>query len=232
MKSIKPTISTLALAALTLAISPAASLADTTQTGPNVYEVDAGVTFSVVNVGASNWAWSWTDSSGTFTNIQDPTLILTAGETYIFDNFATTHPFGIADDTLPVGGTDGNYFRTTTSGAVINAAILDPFADFVANPAPQPDDITWSPTNADAGTYWYTCMITFHTGMVGKIVIVQGAPACTPDLTGDGQLNFFDVSAFLSAFSNMDAAADFNGDGQFNFFDVSAFLTAFAAGCP
>ena len=75
-------------------------------------------------------------------------------------------------------------------------------------------------------------MITFHTGMVGKIVIVQGAPACTPDLTGDGQLNFFDVSAFLSAFSNMDAAADFNGDGQFNFFDVSAFLTAFAAGCP
>jgi len=27
-------------------------------------------------------------------------------------------------------------------------------------------------------------------------------------------------------------AADINGDGNLNFFDVSAFLTAFNAGCP
>jgi hypothetical protein len=55
---------------------------------------------------------------------------------------------------------------------------------------------------------------------------------CPADLTGDGQLNFFDVSAFLSAFAAMEPEADFTGDGQFNFFDVSAFLTAFAEGCP
>lgn len=55
---------------------------------------------------------------------------------------------------------------------------------------------------------------------------------CLADLTGDGQLNFFDVSAFLAAFGMMDPAADFTSDGQFNFFDVSAFLVAFAAGCP
>lgn len=61
---------------------------------------------------------------------------------------------------------------------------------------------------------------------------VNNAPACIADLTGDGQLNFFDVSAFLSAFSSMNPIADFTGDGQFNFFDVSAFLGAFAAGCP
>jgi len=58
-----------------------------------------------------------------------------------------------------------------------------------------------------------------------------GAP-CPADLTGDGDLNFFDVSAFLSAFSASDPSADFTGDGSFNFFDVSAFLTAFSAGCP
>jgi hypothetical protein len=58
-----------------------------------------------------------------------------------------------------------------------------------------------------------------------------GAP-CPADLTGDGELNFFDVSAFLSAFASMDPAADFTGDGAFNFFDVSAFLAAFADGCP
>jgi len=60
------------------------------------------------------------------------------------------------------------------------------------------------------------------------------APAisCAADLTGDGELNFFDVSAFLSAFNDGEPAADFTGDGSFNFFDVSAFLKAFAAGCP
>ena len=55
---------------------------------------------------------------------------------------------------------------------------------------------------------------------------------CTPDLNNDGLLNFFDVSAFLSAYSSNDPAADFTNDGAFNFFDVSAFLAAYSAGCP
>ncbi len=55
---------------------------------------------------------------------------------------------------------------------------------------------------------------------------------CIADLTGDGVLNFFDVSAFLSAFAAQNPIADFTGDGVYNFFDVSAFLSAFAAGCP
>jgi len=61
---------------------------------------------------------------------------------------------------------------------------------------------------------------------------VNNAPPCLADFTGDGLLNFFDVSAFLAAFSAMDPSADLNPDGMFNFFDVSAFLQAFAAGCP
>ncbi len=55
---------------------------------------------------------------------------------------------------------------------------------------------------------------------------------CTADLTDDGQLNFFDISVFLTLFQFNDPAADFNNDGNWNFFDVSAFLTAFTAGCP
>jgi hypothetical protein len=55
---------------------------------------------------------------------------------------------------------------------------------------------------------------------------------CAADITGDGSLNFFDISAFLSLFSAMDPQADFTGDGSFNFFDISAFLSAFSAGCP
>jgi hypothetical protein len=64
------------------------------------------------------------------------------------------------------------------------------------------------------------------------IQVVQLPPACAGDLTGDGVLNFFDVSAFLNAYTAMDPIADFTGDGVFDFFDVSAFLNAYNGGCP
>ena len=69
--------------------------------------------------------------------------------------------------------------------------------------------------------------------VLGMSIVSSGSMgSCAADINGDGNLNFFDVSAFLNAFGEMDPAADFNGDGQFNFFDVSAFLTAFGEGCP
>jgi hypothetical protein len=55
---------------------------------------------------------------------------------------------------------------------------------------------------------------------------------CQADMNGDLALNFFDISAFLIAFSAQDPIADFDGNGTFNFFDISAFLSAFSAGCP
>ncbi len=47
-----------------------------------------------------------------------------------------------------------------------------------------------------------------------------------------GQLNFFDISTFLTVFSANEPAADINNDGLHNFFDISDFLTIFSAGCP
>jgi hypothetical protein len=64
------------------------------------------------------------------------------------------------------------------------------------------------------------------------LVIDEGPASCSADLTGDGNLNFFDVSEFLTAYQAMDPVADFNDDGEFSFFDVSTFLNAFNAGCP
>ncbi|MEZ6165389.1 MAG: GC-type dockerin domain-anchored protein [Phycisphaerales bacterium] len=64
-------------------------------------------------------------------------------------------------------------------------------------------------------------------------VRITATCGCGPaDLNTDGAVNFFDVSAFLSAYNAQDPIADFNGDGMLNFFDVSAFLSAFGAGCP
>lgn len=75
----------------------------------------------------------------------------------------------------------------------------------------------------------------FQTGGVKSVIglaVTPGEVACGADLTGDGNLNFLDVSAFLSSFAAMDPAVDFEFDGQYNFLDVSAFLSLFAAGCP
>lgn len=55
---------------------------------------------------------------------------------------------------------------------------------------------------------------------------------CDADLNQDCVLDFFDISAFLTAFGAMELVADFNNDGNFDFFDVSAFLTEFSSGCP
>jgi hypothetical protein len=55
---------------------------------------------------------------------------------------------------------------------------------------------------------------------------------CAIDLNDDGQLNFFDVNAYIELYTAMNPAADMNNDGQFNFFDVTAFVVAFQNGCP
>lgn len=67
-----------------------------------------------------------------------------------------------------------------------------------------------------------------YLGVEPPSVACSGADLAEPL----GELNFFDVSAFLSAFNAGEPAADLNDDGLFNFFDVSSFLTQFNAGCP
>jgi hypothetical protein len=53
--------------------------------------------------------------------------------------------------------------------------------------------------------------------------------SCPSDYNCDGEINFFDVSAFLTDWLN---GEDYNGDGSTDFFDVSAFLNDFSTGCP
>lgn len=60
-----------------------------------------------------------------------------------------------------------------------------------------------------------------------------GGQVCVPDLAPPfGVLNFFDVAAYLTLYTDQDPAADLNNDGLINFFDVSLFMTLFNAGCP
>ena len=58
------------------------------------------------------------------------------------------------------------------------------------------------------------------------------ALACLADLTGDGELDFFDIGAFLTYYEQENFLADFNSDLSIDFFDIAAFLSAYTAGCP
>ncbi|MGJ8635480.1 MAG: alpha-amylase family glycosyl hydrolase [Phycisphaerales bacterium] len=66
------------------------------------------------------------------------------------------------------------------------------------------------------------------------VLILRHEPTvvCTPDLNGDGELDFFDLSTFLVSFSKQFPVADFNNDGLYDFFDISAYLSAYSSGCP
>ncbi|GAB4384495.1 MAG: hypothetical protein Kow0022_07190 [Phycisphaerales bacterium] len=64
--------------------------------------------------------------------------------------------------------------------------------------------------------------------VVGQIVGCTASDLAVPF----GTLDFFDVQAFLQAFSSHDPLADFTHDNEFDFFDVQEFLQAFSSGCP
>jgi hypothetical protein len=65
-----------------------------------------------------------------------------------------------------------------------------------------------------------------------KVYDLADCSPCIADFNLDGELNFFDVSAFLVAYLDGDLVADLNLDGILNFFDVASFLESYGTGCP
>lgn len=152
------------------------SHAVTTLVSPSRYSVTEGVAFTLGNNGASDFLFNWTDPSGTpprsSANIADPTLVLTLGQTYTFQRITTAHPFVIMNNTAAafMSGTDGAYSRTTNILTDINNATLTPIANFTASPGTPGNTITWTPSQV--GDFWYTCTVTSHADMAGKITVV------------------------------------------------------------
>ncbi len=150
------------------------------------------------------------------------------------------------------GSTSGHYFHDIDYHDSVDAAIDG--TDWA--PVEGSNSISWSTTpfasnpNANAirwGTTYNFSFISDNAPEEGVVTVgmwrdagvsltatltVPSAGICLADLNGDGDLNFFDVSAFLVAFNAQNPIADFDGDGSYTFFDISAFLGAFSAGCP
>lgn len=58
-----------------------------------------------------------------------------------------------------------------------------------------------------------------------------GCTSCIADLNGDSQLDFFDISIFLNAYSTHDSIADLNEDGSFDITDISVFIASYENRC-
>ena len=66
------------------------------------------------------------------------------------------------------------------------------------------------------------------------LALFDGRVSCPADLAlPHGQLDFFDLLAFLNAFVGQEAPADLASPyGQFDFFDIQEFLNIYSNGCP
>ena len=157
--------------------------------------------------------------------------MLVSGQTYNFIRTTGSHPLVICNDTLPADGDDGMISRLTADGAVIDAATLTPIEDFRADPGPTTDMITWTLTDADIGTYFYTCRITGHVAMTGKIEVVAADEPCLPDVNGDGEVTPTDFTAWINAFNNNLPECDQNGDNACTPTDFTAWIANYNAGC-
>jgi len=174
-----------------------------------------------------------------------------AGSAYLFDTVTGKELFKLTAPASPGGGAVGNWFGESVAISGTTALVGMPFDEATGlnkGTVFMFDTITgelieWlvASDGALGDAFGDSVAMSGTNAIVGAIydsnqVAVSGSAyvffLCPADLNDDGSLNFFDVSAFLSAFAAQDPVADFTGDGAFNFFDVSAFLAAFAAGCP
>jgi len=134
---------------------------------------------------------------------RDTSGFFNAGAAYAYSRSAGAWAL---DNKLIAGDQEGGDFYG------YSVAVSD---DFAIVGADGNDDFWWGP---DAGAVY--------------LIELNCVAQCPADLTGDGALDFFDISAFLTLFGAGDPIADFTEDGALDFFDISAFLTAFSAGCP
>ena len=155
----------------------------------------------------STGAWTWISGEPwSFTNFDDPEPNGCCGSDVRFLVFRS-HP-----------GHEGRWDDTSTNGHV--------------DATPMPSLIEWSADCNNDG------IVDFGQILDGTLLDADanGIPdiceQCTTDLDDNGQLNFFDIAAFVVFFQTQDPRADYNADGLFNFFDFSEYLTAFNAGCP
>lgn len=147
-------------------------------------------------------------------------------------------PSGGSYQVTPQGGGGGGSFVNTSSVTDLSFRIYDStqtlLFDIDNTPIGQSEtEIIELPA---VGQYYFVVdnsnVNATQTYSIGMVVSTLVLPDCPADLNGDNEVDFIDISAFLSAFGSQDSLADFNNDDNYDFLDISLFLAAFADGCP
>lgn len=143
----------------------------------------------------------------------------------------TTFPammgFGALGETAPSVGAYHAYRHGARQTFASGASILYRRAD--ADPNYEPADAGLP----DVALGGLGLAELIRPGTLDAVLALAYEDACQSDFAEPfGVLDFFDVLAFLRAFADLDFAADLTGDGDLNFFDVARFLHLFEAGCP
>ncbi|MCA9277095.1 MAG: FG-GAP repeat protein [Phycisphaerales bacterium] len=147
------------------------------------------------------------------------------------ENRAFGSSVAISGDLLVVGapaenvGAGGAYVYRLSTGELLTRLTAEGLSDY---------DNFGLPVDIDGDLVVVGAAYADHEGENNGTVYVFDLGSCSvADLAEPYfELNFFDVSAFLSAYIAESDEADINGDGMFDFFDVSQFLTAYNGGCP
>jgi hypothetical protein len=106
----------------------------------------------------------------------------------------------------------------------------------------------------DPTAYWGASIVTADAGVTGRFDTIDApVPAddrlavrvrylpdeirigavCKPDINFDGELNFFDISAFIALYNVQDPDADISAPfGVWNFFDIATYIAQYNTGCP
>ena len=142
--------------------------------------------------------------------------------------FPSLMAFGALGDTAPTVGAYNAYRRGARATFATGASIL--YRRSGIDPGYTPPDAGLP--DVVIGAIGLAELI--EPGSVTNVLAVDYRPECPADYGAPlGELDFFDLSAFLSAYHNRDSRADIARPfGEFDFFDLSLFLNRFIQGCP
>jgi hypothetical protein len=182
---------------------------------------------------------AWTDD-----NAPDYLTVFSAGTTkpewggYHADSLSdhpgnvTTFPslmaFGMLGKTAPTVGAYNAYRRGARATFATGASFLYRRSDI--DPGYTPPDAGLP--DVVLGAIGLAELI--EPGSATSVLGVDYRPECPADYAAPlGELDFFDLSAFLSAYNTRDTSADIARPfGEFDFFDLSLFLNRYTQGCP
>jgi hypothetical protein len=166
-------------------------------------------------------------------------FVLSDGKLTILDVSDPTEPGLLGEFTIPSAADDFFIYGNNLAVDGDDVYVMNGRAELLVLDVSDPGAIDVIGVNASIGLISDIAVqgdelyvVDQSTGL--KILNVSNSceVVCQADMNGDGDLNFFDVSAFLTAYLNRDPAADFAGDGLFDFHDISIFLAFYQAGCP